>query len=136
MEATQTIDYAIEKLQPVFDKLGELGVAGWEIAVRQQVVEGALSLFLSFVLLVTALVLIRWAVKKAASTDPEDEKPYGYISHSKYDEAPRATFFVALAGNFALLIGLIYTVCTFSSSVARVLNPQWAAIQALMSLVN
>ena len=136
MEATQTIDYAIEKLQPVFAKLGELGVAGWQVVVRQQVIEGSLKLFLMFVLLTTAAALIRWAMKKAATIDPEDDKPYGYHSQDRYTYDVRPTAYILGFGCAVLAGGVIFAMFSFASSVAQVLNPQWAAIQSLMSLVK
>jgi hypothetical protein len=139
MEATQTIDYAIERLQPVFDKLGDLGIAGWEIAVRQQVINGSMTLAISVFLLAFGAGSVYWSMKKAASIDPKNDKVYGYFTNSpgySSQDVLRSTGIMIVVGFGSLFVGIIQTATTLAHSVTQIFNPQWAAIEALLKLVQ
>lgn len=133
MEVTQTIDYALEKLQPVFDKLGDLGIAGWQIAVRQQIINGSYTIIATLAVLFTAISMIRRAAAKADTVE-EDGKKFGY--YDKDSQMCRSTVFFMGLGCFLLIASVISILFFGHNAVTQVFNPQWAAIQALMKLVH
>ena len=127
MDTTPTIDYALDRLAPVFDKLAEMGAAGWEIAVRQQVAIGV-GYFVGAA--AAALVLYVGYRLIHRSTTIENVSRFGHVEWS----SERCVWFwlgmLSVLGGAPTMVGLVI------SGILHLLNPEWYAIQALMNLVS
>ncbi len=127
MNTTQTIDYTLDKLEPVFAKLESLGIHAWEVAVRQQVIEGASALLLLVpVLAASAVVLVK--TLHSASVD-ESEHPWG-------EYGPNSRFWVALCGGIIFMAALVAVVASGTGWLGHILNPEWYAMEALAGMVQ
>jgi hypothetical protein len=131
METTQTIDYALTKLQPVFDRLETMGIAGWQITIKQQMVEAYSLLFLILFLIVVASILM-FVGYKMSKTNVNGEPLGFFCSYEGPTIAclPSGISICMYVGSFIVVMD------NFSGLIGRIINPEWYAIEAILRLIK
>jgi hypothetical protein len=125
----ETIKAASDAVKPLLDKLGNLGLQGFELAVRQQYVHAASTAVVLVALFAALLVSLRlhngaWARKKADRPDADwfywaDVEGGGWVLAVSVSAA-------------ALLLGLIFCL---EPTIGRVINPHWYALKEIIDLL-
>jgi hypothetical protein len=134
---TSEMEKAVELLQPLFDKLAELGTHGWEVAVRQQVIEGFSSLAVWLGIIVVASLVIRWAMRRVKQSDPNGKEGaiLGWVDETNpYSDTLRFHTVPFGVAWLALIVCVGLLLLGAPSILGKILNPEWAALQALLGL--
>jgi hypothetical protein len=132
METTQTIDYALVKLQPVFDRLETMGIAGWQITIKQQMVEAYSALFLLVFLCIIASILLFVSFRMSKTIVP-GEGPRGFFSQYQGPTAASIPLGISIILYTGLTMGVLEN---FTMILGKIINPEWYAIQALLHLIK
>lgn len=95
----------------------------WEVAVRQQVIEGTVYFVLLGLAIVASVSLLIYAARNG-----------GWENMSESDAKPSGL--ALIAGGFIGTISGIALLCGLSGNVGRIVNPEYAAAEALLEAVK
>ena len=126
-----------DDLANILDELGQrLGPTGehvFNLAVRQVVIDGAMSLLLGVALLVgmvvTVVVTRRLYVVASAKYEANKGRAYDYSS------PPDAAFW-AFATGVVVAVQAAFALIAFSCSIPYILNPEYQAIRSLLGAIG
>ena len=105
----------LSRLDAVGAKLGAAGNVLWAAAIRQQYIDGAFSLLGAVLLCIIGVVVIKAGAKVARKYKDEEYLSFGL-------------FIGAIV--FCVMLALLY------SGVSNIANPQFGAMQSLLSAVK
>lgn len=118
---TETINQIKELLAPIGEKIGQGAEFGWQILVKQQIVEA----YTSLLVLVLGIILTIFTVHLAKKSDWRSDSPPGWNE--------MISAICGIIGLIALLIGLIYFL---SVGIGQIVNLEFYAIKFFIGLVK
>jgi len=110
------------------EQIGELIQLGWPYFVRQQAIVGVTGILATITILAIAFVFMRVALashKKDVEAKPQSMYP-----------ATGPTFVLTVVAILAGVVAAVLLLITFLDFLPRMLNPNYYAIQALLSMVR
>ena len=118
----ETVDAIKEALTPIAEKIGEGAKFGWEVVVRQQYVE-AFGLIASAVSFLVVFGLGIFFIRKGIN----------YERKNNYDDEGLA---FTMGGVGMTVLGAVFAGVNLYQGVARLINPEYYAIQFFIGLIN
>ncbi len=121
------IQTIIEEIKPgleiLAEKMGQGGMYAFELAVRQQYVDGVIGLFWGIIGLVTLIV---YAISFKGF--------YGWVQRGDGDGGREVI--MILTTIFTVIFGLLAFTFGMTTAITHFLNPEWQAIKDIVKLVN
>jgi amino acid transporter len=125
----ETIKAASDAVKPLLEKLGNLGLQGFELAVRQQYVY-AISYTLVVVFFVTMFVAALRYHNGAWAHYKEGEPKANWFDWADFDG-----FLPVVVLSVATLALVICLAVVAEPTIGRIVNPRWYALKDIISLI-